>query len=434
MLSLECALASSVTEEKKAMQHKHATRLQALWSQLTKRRWSRWGISLIAVIAMLGALIIWGCSDSDNDIRIIVVNDTASTREDTPVTINVLANDIREDDDDDDDEDDFDDVTVTITTGPTNGTATVNEDNTITYTPNANFNGQDRFEYTVNNDEDDTNTGRVTVTVTSDAVEARGAALSNRAFVFADGSVFGVAPALGATTLTFGRFVGGTALFLLETENRMASGTATIASCDLQVTISTFGAAQGPQAGDLIALDPCLIDARDDGALTVTNADDVTATSGPARDSRRTILTVELDGAQEVPPVTTEATGTGILTVNEVPNTLTFALTYQGIASNVTVAHIHAGALGLSGSPIFFFCEDGSTRPGVDPCPEATEAPVTLSGTLTADDFQSTTNPTLPVATFAEAIEAILAGNTYFNVHSADSPTGEIRGQVENPE
>lgn len=414
------------------MQHKHATRPQALWSQLTKRRWSRWGISLIAVIVMLGALIIWGCSE--NNTRIVVVNDTASTREDTPVTIDVLANDTRDDDDDDDGDDD--DVTVTITTGPTNGTATVNEDNTITYTPNADFNGQDTFEYTVDNDDDDTNTATVTVTVTSDAVEARAAALSNRAFVFDDGSVFGIAPALGATTLTFGQFVDDTAPFVLETANRIALGTATLASCDLRVASSTFGAVQGPQAGNRIALDPCLVDALDDGALTVTNVDDVTATSGPARDSERIILPAVLNGNQENPPVDTNATGTGILTVNgrtpATGDTIDFTLTYRGIATNASMAHIHAGPRGENGGIIFFLCAD--TPPAgveVAPCPEPL---ATLSGTLTADNFLATDNPTLPVPTFARAILAISAGNTYFNVHSAASPGGEIRGQIENPE
>lgn len=413
------------------MQHKHATRPQALWSQLTRRRWSRWGLSLIAVIVMLGALIIWGCSE--NDTRVIVVNDTASTREDTPVTIDVLANDTRDDDDDDGDDDD---VTVTITTGPTNGTATVNEDNTITYTPNADFNGQDTFAYTVDNDEDDTNIATVTVTVTSDAVDARPAALSNRAFVFDDGSVFGIAPALGETTLTFGQFVGDTAPFVLETRNRIVLGTATIASCDLRVASSTFGAVQGPQAGDRIALDPCLVDALDDGALTVTNVDDVTATSGPARDSERIILPAALNGDQENPPVETDATGTGILTVNgrtpATGDTIDFTLTYRGIATNASMAHIHAGPRGENGGIIFLLCMDENPPTGVGQCPEPS---ATLSGRLTEDNFQVTDNPTLPVETFAQAIIAIRTGNTYFNVHSLpNSPVGEIRGQIENPE
>jgi hypothetical protein len=380
---------------------------------------------------MLGALIIWGCSE--NNTRIVVVNDTASTREDTPVTIDVLANDTRDDDDDDGDDDD---VTVTITTGPTNGTATVNEDNTITYTPNADFNGQDTFEYTVDNDDDDTNTATVTVTVTSDAVEARAVALSNRAFVFDDGSVFGIAPALGATTLTFGQFVNDTAPFVLETTNRIVLGTATLASCDLRVASSTFGAVQGPQAGNRIALDPCLVDALDEGALTVTNADDVTAASGPARDSERIILPAVLNGDQENPPVDTNATGTGILTVNgrtpATGDTIDFTLTYRGIATNASMAHIHAGPRGENGGIIFFLCADENPPPGVGQCPEPS---ATLSGRLTEDNFQMTDNPILPVETFAQAIVAIRAGNTYFNVHSLpNSPGGEIRGQIENPE
>jgi hypothetical protein len=357
----------------------------------------------------------------------VAADDTATTAEDTAVDINVLANDSDVEDDD---------LTVTITTAPTNGTATVNANNSVTYTPNADFNGQDTFTYTVD-DGNDTDTAEVTVTVTPvndpfvDAAEVP-AELSNRAFAFDDGNVFGIAD---AATLTFGQFVGNTAPFTLEAGDQIAHGMATLTSCDLEVVSSTFEAGQGPQARDLIILDPCRIDAQDNDVLRVTNGG-ITATSGPAvsdSESIRIILPVVLDGDQENPPVETEATGTGILTVNVARDTITFTLTYQGIVSNVTVAHIHAGARGLNGDPIFFFCEDEDPLPGVEQCPEPTEAPVTLSGSLTEDDFQPTTNPTLPVATFAAAIEAIRAGNTYFNVHSEDSRTGEIRGQVENP-
>jgi hypothetical protein len=105
-------------------------------------------------------------------------------------------------------------------------------------------------------------------------------------------------------------------------------GTATLASCDLQVASSTFGAAQGPQEGDRITRDPCLADALDNGALTVTNEDDVTATSEQAVPSLRIILPAALAGNQEGPPVTTDATGTGISTVNAARDTIAFTLTY----------------------------------------------------------------------------------------------------------
>lgn len=70
-------------------------------------------------------------------------NDTATTSEDTPVTINVLANDS------DPDGDALDPATLRISSAPAHGAATVNGDGTVTYTPHANFNGADSFSYTV---------------------------------------------------------------------------------------------------------------------------------------------------------------------------------------------------------------------------------------------------------------------------------------------
>ena len=70
----------------------------------------------------------------------IAGNDTATTNEDTPVDISVLANDT--------DIDAGTTLTPVVTTGPRHGTTTVNPDRTITYTPAANYNGPDSFTYT----------------------------------------------------------------------------------------------------------------------------------------------------------------------------------------------------------------------------------------------------------------------------------------------
>ncbi|HSB73906.1 MAG TPA: Ig-like domain-containing protein, partial [Candidatus Methylomirabilis sp.] len=81
----------------------------------------------------------------------VAANDTATTAANTPVTINVLANDS-----------DPDNVppaaanaglTVTEVTQPANGTVVINNPgnpgNTVTYTPAANFSGTNTFTYTV---------------------------------------------------------------------------------------------------------------------------------------------------------------------------------------------------------------------------------------------------------------------------------------------
>jgi hypothetical protein len=89
-------------------------------------------------------------------------DDSATTDEDTGVTINVLANDT---------DVDGDALTVSSVTQPTNGTAVINADNTVTYTPNANFNGGDSFTYTISdgNGGSDTATVRITINPVNDA-------------------------------------------------------------------------------------------------------------------------------------------------------------------------------------------------------------------------------------------------------------------------
>ncbi|WP_428628510.1 Ig-like domain-containing protein [Sphingopyxis sp.] len=84
-------------------------------------------------------------------------NDTASTAEDTPVTIGVLGNDV---------DADGDPLTV-VTASAANGTVLINPDGTITYTPNANFNGADTITYTISDGNGGTSTATVNMIVTS---------------------------------------------------------------------------------------------------------------------------------------------------------------------------------------------------------------------------------------------------------------------------
>ena len=83
------------------------------------------------------------------------VNDSASTTEDTPVTVNVLANDT---------DPDGDTLTVTSASAP-NGSVVINADGTLTYTPNANFSGTDTVTYTISDGEGGTSTATVTITI-----------------------------------------------------------------------------------------------------------------------------------------------------------------------------------------------------------------------------------------------------------------------------
>lgn len=92
----------------------------------------------------------------------VVNDDSATTPEDTPVTIDVLANDS-------DPDGDLDPASSNTTcagcTIPGNGTLTNNGNGTFTYTPDADFNGSDSFIYEVCDTSDVCGTASVSITV-----------------------------------------------------------------------------------------------------------------------------------------------------------------------------------------------------------------------------------------------------------------------------
>ena len=103
------------------------------------------------------------------------VDDSATTDEDAPVVIRVLANDT---------DVDGDALTVVSVTQPANGTVTVNADGTVTYTPRANFYGVDTFTYTIADGNGGTDSATVTVTVRAGPVTS----ISGYVFLDANGN------------------------------------------------------------------------------------------------------------------------------------------------------------------------------------------------------------------------------------------------------
>ena len=83
-------------------------------------------------------------------------NDSATTDEDTPVDVNVLANDT---------EPDGDTLSVVSVTQGTNGAVSINLNKTVHYAPNLNFNGSDSFTYTIDDGHGGQSTATVNVTI-----------------------------------------------------------------------------------------------------------------------------------------------------------------------------------------------------------------------------------------------------------------------------
>lgn len=134
-----------------------------------------------------------------------------------------------------------------------------------------------------------------------------------------------------------------------------------------------------------------------------------------------------LFGAQEVPPVTSAASGEFMAIFDSaLPAAFDFDLTIN-VPEGVTInrAHIHLGATGVNGGILFNLCGEPVGNPDV-PCAVSPEGVIAISGTLTEADFLAVGD----VTTFAQAVAAIQGGGTYVNAHSLVNTGGEIRGQI----
>jgi hypothetical protein len=92
-----------------------------------------------------------------DDVAPRPVNDNSTTDEDTPGSIDVLANDLGLD---------KGGLVVTVRTQPTYGTVNVEADNRITYQPSGLYNGNDTFTYRVTDRNGGYGEATVTVSVT----------------------------------------------------------------------------------------------------------------------------------------------------------------------------------------------------------------------------------------------------------------------------
>ena len=110
-------------------------------------------------------------------------------------------------------------------------------------------------------------------------------------------------------------------------------------------------------------------------------------------------MKVTLAGSQEVPPVTTSASGTGSIMVSP-DGSVSGSVTTVGVDG--TMAHIHEAPMGQNGPVIVPFAKTADSVWSVPAGAKLTEA----------------------------QLQSLKSGNLYINVHSAANKGGEIRGQL----
>jgi hypothetical protein len=108
--------------------------------------------------------------------------------------------------------------------------------------------------------------------------------------------------------------------------------------------------------------------------------------------------------------------GSGTATVDYVASSdlFTYTLTWANLTGPATMAHIHDGAPGVSGPIVIPFFMTSMPASG------------TLSGTLTQADV----TPANGISTIVQVAQLIEAGDAYVNIHTAQYPAGELRGQL----
>jgi hypothetical protein len=120
------------------------------------------------------------------------------------------------------------------------------------------------------------------------------------------------------------------------------------------------------------------------------------------------VYAADLRGSNETPPNSSTATGSAIVTIDTINNTLTWDVATKGIASPL-FAHIHPGAAGVAGNPLITFAGSSS------------------------DFTNGRTNGAVSIASLdATQLNNLLTNPSafYVNVHSSAFPGGEIRGQL----
>lgn len=152
------------------------------------------------------------------------------------------------------------------------------------------------------------------------------------------------------------------------------------------------------------------------------------ASLGIAGGGKKNLKAGELVGYEENPDVSTQATGTFRVTLDDDARTLSYELRYANLESDVTQAHVHFGKRAVNGGISLFLCSNlGNGPAGTPACPPRAG---TVSRAVGATDVIGPAGQGISAGQFDELAAAMRAGATYANVHTVTFAGGEIRAQI----
>ena len=137
-----------------------------------------------------------------------------------------------------------------------------------------------------------------------------------------------------------------------------------------------------------------------------------------------------MTGDKEVPPVSTDTTGTIRVQANSQQQTLDYDLTLTNLNGVVTGAHIHMGRPGFNGPIVADL-----NAPGLGGAAAASSSSSGGGTAMTSNSVSGTIRSTdlkgpLEGKQITDLVKLIQEGRAYTNVHTEQNPNGEIRGQL----
>lgn len=129
-------------------------------------------------------------------------------------------------------------------------------------------------------------------------------------------------------------------------------------------------------------------------------------------------LTATMNGGEETPVINTGMVGTAEISVDVANREVVVTLNVFNAPTPTTAGHIHVGPAGIAGPVILNFPSGLVARTG----------DFSMSFRLSERDFVA--RPAQGINTMDDAIQAIVLGNGYVNIHTSQNPGGEIRGQL----
>lgn len=138
----------------------------------------------------------------------------------------------------------------------------------------------------------------------------------------------------------------------------------------------------------------------------------------------------DLSGANEVPANASPGSGSVVVTVDDVANIIHFDADFSDLLATTVAAHIHCCTPPGANAPV---AVGPGTLPGFPLGVTSGSYDFTLdlldAATYTAGFITNFGGGTVGGARDA-IIQRLIAGETYFNIHTTMFPAGEIRGQL----